>query len=102
MYVVKKRVSFSKVTFDDGDARELSPTISELSLAPLGPGQFLVRVTVNGVKLCILYDSGASLCFARTGLSMLTDSLCASPGQKQNRGGLRIRLGDDSLASYNS
>ena len=75
--------------------------LSELHLATLGPGQFLVRVTVNGEKLCILYDSGASLCFARPGLSMLTDpdSCSESTDESLKSGGLQIRLGDDSLAT---
>ena len=75
--------------------------ISDLHLAPLGPGQFLVRVTVNGEKLCILYDSGASLCFARPGLSMLSDpNVCSdSTDESLKSGGLQIRLGDDSLAT---
>ena len=40
-----------------GDASNIGVTgdlphgISELSLAPLGPGQFLIRVTINGLKL---------------------------------------------------
>ena len=68
--------------------------------APLGGGQFLLRVTVNGVPLNILYDSGASTCFARTNLPMLANAESAQ--REGNRhlveGGLKIRLGDDSNA----
>ena len=85
-------------TEDSSELRKLHRR--ELHLAPLGAGQFLVRVTINGEKLCVLYDSGASLCFARTGLPLLSDPNCASESKDGGllSGGLQIRLGDDSLA----
>ena len=81
------------------DSSEL--IVMDLHLAPLGPGQFLVRVTINGEKLCVLYDTGASLCFARPGLSMLSDPNVVSESKDKSlaTGGLQIRLGDDSLAT---
>ena len=64
----------------------------------LGGGQFLLRVTVNGDALTILYDSGASLCFARTDLPMLANAKCAQRDKNQHlvEGGPKIRLVDDS------
>ena len=67
-------------------------------LNSLGGGQFLVRVTVDGHHMNILYDTGASLCFVRPGLHLISTAECAQSESYRHlaEGGLQIRLGDDS------
>ena len=67
-------------------------------LASLGRGQFLVRATIGGQTLTILYDTGASISFARSGLPLLVDAPRAQSEEYKHLadGGLKIRLGDDS------
>ena len=74
----------------------VSPQIT--ILASLGRGQFLVRATIGGHSCVILYDTGASISFARSDLPLLSGALPAQSEEYKHlaTGGLKIRLGDDS------
>ena len=63
----------------------------------LGPGQFILTTYIGGVKYTVLYDTGASICFARPGLSV--QSTEAQLPENTAAKSLGVRLGDNSLVS---
>ena len=74
-----------------------SPDFSINYFCQLGPGQFILETHIDGVKHTVLYDTGASICFARPGLSV--QSTEAQLPENTAVKSLGVRLGDNSLVS---
>ena len=75
---------------------DTSPDLS-IHFCQLGPGQFTVETYIGGSKFAVLYDTGASICFARPGLSV--QSTVAQLPENSAVKSLGVRLGDNSLVS---
>ena len=74
-----------------------SPDFSINYYCQLGPGQFILETYIGGVKYTVLYDTGASICFARPGLTV--QSTEAQLPENTAVKSLGVRLGDNSLVS---
>ena len=82
--------------------RCLTLSLSEVlavELNQLGPGQFKFSVVINGSDYTLLYDTGASCCFCRDGLSIQAEKAKLSCNSNNPNGGIQVRLGDNSLVS---
>jgi len=66
-------------------------------LCQLGPGQFIITAFINGDQYCILYDTGASICFVRPGLTIQSSD--PELPENVNNSGVNVRLGDNSVVA---